>query len=364
MPNQHRGTFGLTEVQNLALQHFGIHAEVTPLPGYLDLNYHLQAAKGQAYVLKIAHAGEERATLEMQNALLLHLAQQEKKLLLPRLVKNLGGQALMVITDDQGTARWLRMLTWVPGQLWAKTRPHTTDLREALGRVCGTLDQALSTFDHPAAHRRLDWDLGRAIWIKQYQTYLKTPDQKDTVHYFIERYEKQVLPQLPQLRQSVIHSDLNDYNILVQQRGAEIQVGLFDFGDTVYSHTINEVAIAAAYVGMGQNDPLRAIAELVRGYHSAYPLTEKEISMLYGLIAMRLCVTVCTAAHKRQVEPQNAYLLISEAPAWQLLNQWKAIDPALAHYTFRAVCALEPCPQNEFFQAWLQNQPIPFSDIL
>ena len=113
------------------------------------------------------------------------------------------------------------------------------------------------------------------------------------------------------------------------------------------------MAIAAAYAAMHKPDPLTAVAILVKGYHETWPLEEKEVEQLYGLIAMRLCVSVAAAAEKRKTEPENTYLLISEKPAWDLLEKWKLINPQLAHYTFRAACGWEPCPKAARFQQWM-----------
>ena len=42
----------------------------------------------------------------------------------------------------------------------------------------------------------------------------------------------------------------------------------------VYSYTVNEVAIAAAYAMLDKADPLSVAAHVVAGYHAENPLTE------------------------------------------------------------------------------------------
>src|SRR5258708_37093801 len=109
----------------------------------------------------------------------------------------------------------------------------------------------------------------------------------------------------------------------------------------VHTYTVCELAIAAAYAMLGKNDPLSAAAQVVAGYHAAFPLSEAELEVLYPLICSRLCISVVNSADQQKVEPGNAYLTISEQPAWTLLEQLVSIHPRLAHYTFRHACGLQ-----------------------
>ncbi|MEM9820090.1 MAG: aminotransferase class III-fold pyridoxal phosphate-dependent enzyme [Bacteroidota bacterium] len=358
--------FSPEQVKQLTATYFGLEVSVRKMPGYLDLNYYLKSADGREYLLKIAHFGEERASLEMQNALMLHL---EKKggAISPAVIPNQSGQTITPIEDAKGKTRYMRLLTWLSGQLWAQTQPKSAPLRHALGQTCAHLNRQLLDFTHPAAHRELDWDLSQSLWVKaKVEQWIKSSEQKALLHYFIDLFEQRVVPAWGQLRKSVIHGDVNDYNIIVRAENEKQPICLFDFGDSLYTHTINELAIAAAYVAMHQPDPLAAVADLVRGYHQGYPLEEKEVELIYSMMAMRLCVSVVAAAGKRQTALENTYLSISEQPGWEVLHQWRDIDPQLAHYTFRAACNWEPCPQAIRFQTWVKTarQQGKFRDVL
>ena len=94
------------------------------------------------------------------------------------------------------------------------------------------------------------------------------------------------------------------------------------------------MAILCAYGAFGHNDPLNALLDLVKGYHSKFPLEEKELSHLYNAIAMRLVIIVTRAAMSKIEESDNEYLWISEKPAWKVLNKWFLISPDFAHYSF------------------------------
>jgi 4-aminobutyrate aminotransferase-like enzyme len=100
-------------------------------------------------------------------------------------------------------------------------------------------------------------------------------------------------------------------------------------------------------------DPLAAAALVTAGYHVAYPLTEDELSALYPLMLARLCVSVTNSAYQRDVDPENDYLQISDAPAWALLERLAEVSPDFAHYRLHAACGLDACPASPRIAAWL-----------
>ena len=138
-------------------------------------------------------------------------------------------------------------------------------------------------------------------------------------------YESEIVPALPNLRRSVIYGDANDHNVLVSApwplpRQAQ---SVIDFGDMHLGITVSEVAIAAAYAMLGKEDVLSAAASVVSGYHEAFPLQEHEIAALYTLIGTRLAVSVTNSAYRQTLKPGDAYVTISEAPAWEALERWR-----------------------------------------
>ena len=80
------------------------------------------------------------------------------------------------------------------------------------------------------------------------------------------------------LRQSAIHNDANDYNVLVSGDQSRLTgfprdkhptwlFGLVDFGDMVHSFTVGDLAVAIAYAILDKPDPLAAAAQVAAGYH-------------------------------------------------------------------------------------------------
>ena len=175
------------------------------------------------------------------------------------------------------------------------------------------------------------------------------------MEHFVAEHARVAAPLLSALPRSVIHNDGNDHNVLVgpPTDGERAIAGLLDFGDMVESWTVCEVAVAAAYAVFGKADPVAAAAEVAAGYHAVRPLSEPELEALWTLTAIRLGTSVCLSALRRTTEPDNAYLLVSEAPAWEALAAMRAVPAELAHYRLRAACGLEPCPKTPAIASWL-----------
>jgi hypothetical protein len=63
-----------------------------------------------------------------------------------------------------------------------------------------------------------------------------------------------------------------------------------------------------------------------------------EIDILVPMIKMRLACTVTNAAVESLLHPDNEYLSVSEAPAWELLETLSTLDEQEITDTFRRAC--------------------------
>jgi 4-aminobutyrate aminotransferase-like enzyme/Ser/Thr protein kinase RdoA (MazF antagonist) len=340
----------------LALELYGLEGTARSLPGEYDENFHLTTPGGDAFVLKVMHPAREHSFLDLQCQALTHLAQRAPRLSLPRVLPNHKGELLSSLRTADGSARLVWLLTFVRGTVLAEVRPHATELLRDLGRFLGEMDAALQSFSHPAAHRELKWDSSRAAWIKGYVQHIPDMARRTLVEKFIALYESQVVPALPRLRRSVIYGDANDHNVLVSEPWPQPRkiASVVDFGDMHHGLTVAEPAVAAAYAILGKQDPLQLATAIVAGYHGAFPLEELELSVLYALIGMRLAVSVTNSAHRKTLKPEDPYVTVSEAPAWEALERLEKIHPRFAHYTFRAACGLPPVARGEKIKNWLQ----------
>jgi 4-aminobutyrate aminotransferase-like enzyme/Ser/Thr protein kinase RdoA (MazF antagonist) len=348
----------------LVAELYGLKGIAQFLPGEYDLNYHVVAEDGAEYVLKVMHPDREAGLIELQIALLAHLAESPVASRVPRVCTNLKGEKLAPLND--GSARLVWMLNYLPGHLMARANPHSPEMLRSLGRLLGEVDAALADFSHPAAQRNLKWDLARSGWIRDYLSYIDQPERRQLVETLLARFESEVMPLLPSMRTSVIHNDANDYNVLVGEARPlpREAVGLIDFGDALRTATVFEIAVAAAYALLGKSDPLQSAAEVVAGYHSAFPLRENEIDLLFTLVCTRLIVSVTNSAYRKTREPNDPYIVISERPAWEALEKLSRIHPRFARYKFREACGLPPVPENPRVVAWLKENANQCAQVL
>jgi 4-aminobutyrate aminotransferase-like enzyme/Ser/Thr protein kinase RdoA (MazF antagonist) len=348
-----RATSPTTEVEaeRLGRELYGLEVSARRLPGEYDDNFHLQARDGRAFVLKVMHPAREQSFIDMQVRSLQHLAERLPNRQLPRVIAAKSGQPFTSVSATNGSATYATRLVWlltfVEGTVLAEARPQSPELLHSVGRLLGEIDQALATFSHPAAHRELKWNSARAGWIREFIPLIREPHRRRLVENFLARFQSQVIAAMPSLRCSVIYGDANDYNILVGPPWPQPREGVavIDFGDMHHGITASEPAIAAAYAILGKANPLAAAAAVISGYHRAYPLQENELAVLYALIGMRLAVSVVNAAYRKTLKPNDAYVTVSEAPAWNALEKLSKIHRRFAHYTFRSACGLEAVPQ-------------------
>jgi Ser/Thr protein kinase RdoA (MazF antagonist) len=285
--------------QAIAEKHFGIQASARELPSERDRNFLLNARDGEKFVLKVANVLEKREVLEAQNAMMEHLAQRVS--FCPRLVPAISGEQIVVVESHL-----VRVLSYLPGKPLARFQFQSPELLYDLGRKLGQLSRALVGFQHQAAHREFYWDLARGVQIvSEFGTHIKT----DWLRELVQSYTKDRCVSVDNLRKSVIHGDANDYNVLVDRDRVS---GLIDFGDMVYSYTVSDLAIAIAYVVLGKPDPYAAAQPVIEGYQEEFPLTTQELELLWPLVRLRLCMSVCIAAHQQQQHPENNYLTISQ----------------------------------------------------
>lgn len=331
----------LNHVKQLAETHYGLRVNrLRSLDGEVDLNYCLTTTDKQRYTLKISSPGADHQTIEFQTALLRHLAGKNLPFRTPR---PLGG---IITLADQ---RILRLQTWVAGKLLDGLNPRTSDLREQWGGTAGHLAAALQGFHHPAAPRNYKWNPSQCLEQRKMARYMNAEDRA-LAEYFWAYFERDIAPKIPELRHGINYNDAHEHNLLVNQQGRIC--GVIDFGDAMVSATVNELAIACAYAGMHTVAPIEAMREVVRGFHNVFPLEKKEVSVLYGLVAARLIITLATAADNRHRHPDNPYLQISVPPARRLLQQLREFHPTLAEAHFRVAGGWTAHPQAAPFHDW------------
>jgi 4-aminobutyrate aminotransferase-like enzyme/Ser/Thr protein kinase RdoA (MazF antagonist) len=353
-----------TQAADLCLQFYGICGVAEKQAGELDANFRITTESGDNYILKIARpSARDDKYFDFQEQLLLHLENKKPDFKFPKIIKTLKGDNNASFIDEFNQTRKVRLLEWISGRLWSAVNPQLDDLRFSLGENCGAITAVLNDFNHDFAKRNFEWDIAQSLWIKAH-LYVFSEEQKDILMYFIQQFEQFKKP-YSQLRKSIVHNDANDNNIVVSEDLIDPSVlAVIDYGDAVYTQTINDLAITLAYAIMDKPDPLAAAVPLIMGYNAKFSIKEDELAVLYTLVAMRLAISVTKSALNKIKEPDNVYLTISEKSAWALLEKWRKIPQQLAHFSFRDACGFTPVPSEKVFINWAKNNEFNLRDLL
>ncbi|MGD8406143.1 MAG: aminotransferase class III-fold pyridoxal phosphate-dependent enzyme [Anaerolineales bacterium] len=361
-------TFYPDDATKFAQTLYSLKVSAKSLPSERDQNFLLTIDDDERFILKIANATENRAILEAQNEVMSHLAQRIS--FCPHVIKTSAGDEISSVNSQDGKTHFVRLVTYLPGTPLGDVKRHSDKLLHDLGQKIGQLTNALADFDHTAFHRDFHWDLANGLNIIQKNNRLIAHKTlRKTVLKLVFEFEEHTAPMLPNLPRSIIYNDANDFNLIVGGGDSPYTknqsiVGLIDFGDMVYSYTIADLAVAIAYAILGKPDPLATAAQIVQGYHSVHPLSEDELTALFGFVIMRLCMSVCIAAEQQANRPENAYLSISQTSIFETLPKLTDIHPRFAEAAFREACDLPPFPGSNKIVNWLADHTDTFASPL
>ena len=301
---------------------------IEKLEGYDSTNFKIKTAN-EIFVLKIyTHSAEVLELITAENKILLALLDQ-------------GTHCSQIISTNTGDFSLIidnyifRLLTFLKGTFLAES-VHNISLLESFGATLAKMDLRLLQLNNSAIRaKQTQWDLKHFPKNWRYLTEIPDPSDRSLVDYFCLQFEEHILPVQYELRQSIIHNDANDWNILISEDKVS---GIIDFGDMCHSWLINELAIGLTYVLMEKEQPLETAYTIIKAYHAVLPLEVKEVDALYYLIAARLCTSVLNSAHSKKIKPESTYITVSEKDAWSLLRKWVSINPIKAKNTFRSAC--------------------------
>jgi ethanolamine-phosphate phospho-lyase len=322
----------VTELQKI----FNISAtNIKSLDGdinYSNLKYSVEATDGTKYILKI-FPDKDELILAKEESRILNEISERLSFKVPQTIP--AFETSLFFQHEKGEAK---LLNYIEGDFIA-TIPHTKELLFSLGEKIAELNTALQKVESPImSSRKLFWDLQHAPMSYHKVNLIEEPERRKLMAYYFDRFQYFVIPVQQTLRYSLIHGDLNDYNILVKDGRVE---GFLDFGDCTYSPMVNDLAIAMTYMMLGKENPFEEILPLLQGYCSVSKLSRKEVELLPDLITTRLCISLCNSAEKKHLGQDNEYVLVSEKPAWALIEKWITVNPFKIKNTFLQATGFE-----------------------
>jgi 4-aminobutyrate aminotransferase-like enzyme/Ser/Thr protein kinase RdoA (MazF antagonist) len=341
--------FCLRRAGKLLKHLYGIEGHLTPLPGERDQNFYVSLRGQDDMVLKIFSRNENHPFASAMADLMGFL--KGKEIPVPDIISSLNGEIVPLYRDENEGDDYMVMLqSRIDGIPYADIKHHPGELNESVGETLAQTDRLLEEYKEPLFERELKWDIRNAPeTISSGLPLLKENSHISFCRQTLELWNEMVKPFDSQLRKSIIYNDANDYNILVKpgSRGEQPSLsGFVDFGDTLYSYTVADLAVAIAYLILDRDDPLTVALEVVKGYNRILPLQPLEADILLVLVRARLSMSISVAAGQQQERPDDDYLTVSQLPIARTLSAIEALDTDLAAVMFRDACGL---PVHERF---------------
>lgn len=333
-------SFTIEQVKDIANKLYGLTGNLFPLASERDQNFRISTEAGDQFVIKIANSAEDPAIIDMQLKALEHIALVDPELPVPEVLFSRNGSPIEQIQAENGTNHSMRILTYLSG---APPKDDPTDhvLLRPMGACLARLALALRGFFHPKANYELLWDLKHTSKLRLYLPYITDANHHELVSYFLDRFDRNVLPLIPKLRAQVVHNDFVPDNILVAENDPRCIVGIVDFGDMTHTLLINDLATTIAPMLLKHTDPVGVAAEILAGYHELVPIEEAELRILYDLIAARLAMLNVIASWRATIHPYNRdYITGGVNETWSLLEAWRAQNPKDVTKIFFRVCGL------------------------
>ena len=288
--------------------------------GYGSLNYKI-ISNNKKFILKKYRLSERNLNFVRSENKIIHLLNKKIKNIFPQIVLNIHKEELTIIKKEKAIYRFL---SFIEGKFLSESK-HSQKLFSNFGKILGKINKELLKLeDENIESRKIEWDIKNLNWNQKYLKYIDDVEGKKLVEYFLLQFNENVFPNNYNLRESIIHNDANDWNILVNKDNI---IGIIDFGDMVKSYLINEVAIALSYVLSDKKNLLKWIVKFLKSYNQSVKLKEIEIDLLYYLIPARLCTTILKSSFHEKEDPTDKYITISKKGAVDLLKKWITINP-------------------------------------
>ncbi len=314
--------FSDEEILDVLEDQYGLTGVLEPLAGERDQNHRLITPDGKQLVAKVSSLYEEAAVIDFQTRALLHLEKKDPELAVPRLMRTRGGQVTTSIRDPAGRQHPVRLFGYLPGIPFDMYSPSLGGL-EKIGAFQGRLSRALGDFHHPVAHHFMPWDISNGLVFNEGLFEDAGADIQAIVSRFLPHLESVTFPALSALRRQVIHNDCHSGNLLRAGEQSDALVGVIDFGDMIEAPLVQDVAVSMASFIRTEPRQLEAIASIAKGFHSVYPLEDKEFAAIYDMVILRLVLALLLIDYR---------LRIIDNPPAELVEEIQLILKALSRF--------------------------------
>ncbi|NIZ12990.1 phosphotransferase [Phaeobacter sp. HF9A] len=282
----------LPVLQETLLRDYGIDGMFKRLSGERDQNLRVRTKDDTEYLLKVASPAEDPALIDFQIESLLHLAQRDPDLPIPRMIPSQTGEMTVKVVHE-GETHVVRLLSYVPGTPLSLSGHVTEQLAQSLGQVLGQINHAFAGFSHPAATKFMPWNTLNGLLESPQLADAYLPDHlQHACAPVIDRLARVSLPAMRDMPHAVIHYDSHSGNVLIARDNADEVCGLIDFGDMIAGPILQDLATPLASLIEHGADPVGISVALLGGFAKAHPIPLDQLPYLHDAILARLILTV------------------------------------------------------------------------
>ena len=187
------------------------------------------------------------------------------------------------------------------------------------------------------------WDLDNLEAAREVRELVQDPHRLRLLRNIEENFATKIEPKLASLPKQCIHADINDGNVIFENRSGSTEYrpsGVIDFDFTNHNSRVFEVAVSAAYMmTLHLGNPLEAGAYTVAGYQARNPLSPEESELIFDLIRVRLYQMVSSGNRGLVLQPENwEYLVNYVEIAWKVLGRLAENTSDEFHEKWNEVC--------------------------
>lgn len=279
----------------LLARHYGLSGRIKVLSSEVEGTAEVTLPDSTRLILKTSTQPEAVDSFAFQSAAIMAV-EGGTGFVAPRLLPTQGGARMF---EHDGVSGYLQScVTGMPLHLM----PRTSDLLRDAGRALGQLDLALSHGDLPAMARPVLWHVGCWSRLMELKRYLPSGPVADAVGAAMAAFLDEVEPRMGDLPWQVTHNDPSPFNMLSTDAG----IAFIDFGDGCWAPRIQDLTIAASHSVGDPLLPLGGAEDLIAGYASVLPLSQMEITLLFGLMKARQSALILVNYWRAHLFPDNA----------------------------------------------------------
>lgn len=313
------------EAVELAREHFGISGRPTRFATEKDDTFRIAPEGGPRFILKVANPNENVAEIDLQVAVLDHVAARAPALPVPRVIPAKSGNRHFAVHDGAGQRRQVRMMSYLEGQPLSEV-PANAQGRAEIGRLLAQLRLALADFSHPEDGRVVPWDVKNLLSLEPLLAGVADAEWRRKLDGVLQRFAA-FEARLSRCRTQVLHNDFTRSNVVVDPALPGFVSGIIDFGDTVRT----AIAIDVSTAMLNQlpeamdGDVFADGRDLLRGYLGIADLTADELALVPSLILARLTTRILlSTAMASRVPSVAAYVLRNNAMTWGQIDWFLA----------------------------------------